>query len=73
MSGMMSSLASSVIQNNLAAEMYAMIRPSLSPSLDTGFAGDICVFTIPGLHGPCFVPTESSGEAEADEEGATER
>ena len=53
MSGMMSSLASSVIQNNPAAEMYAMIGPSLSPSLDTGFC--------------------SSGEAEADEEGATER
>ena len=38
-----------------------------------GSAGDFCVITIPGLHGPCFVLTESSGEREADGESSTER
>lgn len=39
--------------------MYAMIRPFLSPSLDTGFRRWYLCLHHPGLDGSCFVPTEA--------------
>lgn len=66
----MSSLASSATPSSQAAGTHAAPGPSPSLRQVLGAAGDLCVFAVSGLHGPCFVLTEGSGEREAEGESA---